>query len=98
VRVTDLLTKVDTEEQVLEYCGAFSQMYREEAHYLERTAPWVERVGLTSIKKRLLDDETERKALYQRFKISQKVAQVDPWKARAEGAEQHEFTPLKIAG
>ena len=98
VRVTDLLTKVDTEEQVLEYCGAFSQMYREEAHYLERTAPWVERVGLTSIKERLLDDETERKALYERFKISQKVAQVDPWKARAEGAEQHEFTPLQIAG
>jgi nitrite reductase (NADH) large subunit len=45
----------------------------------------------------LLDDEAERKALYERFRISQKVAQVDPWKARAEGAEQHEFTPLKIA-
>jgi nitrite reductase (NADH) large subunit len=98
VRVTDLLTKVDTEEEVLEYCGAFTQMYREEAHYLERTAPWVERVGLTGIKERLLDDEAERKALYERFKVGQKVAQVDPWKARAEGAEQHEFTPLKIAG
>jgi nitrite reductase (NADH) large subunit len=98
VRITDLLTKVDTEEEVLEYCGAFSQMYREEAHYLERTAPWVERVGLTSIKERLIDDETERKALYERFKISQKVAQVDPWKARADGEEQHEFTPLQIAG
>ena len=97
VRVTDLLTKVDTEEEVLEYCGAFTQMYREEAHYLERTAPWVERVGLTSIKKRLLDDETERKALYERFIIGQKVSQVDPWKARAEGDAAHEFTPLKIA-
>jgi nitrite reductase (NADH) large subunit len=97
VRVTDLLTKVDTEEEVLEYCGAFTQMYREEAHYLERTAPWVERVGLTSIKKRLLDDETERKALYERFIIGQKVSQVDPWKARAEGEAAHEFTPLKIA-
>jgi len=98
VRVTDLLTKVDTEEEVLEYCGAFTQMYREEAHYLERTAPWVERVGLTSIKERLLGDEVERKALYERFKLGQKVAQIDPWKQRAEGAEQHEFTPLKIAG
>ena len=97
VRVTDLLTKVDTEEEVLEYCGAFTQMYREEAHYLERTAPWVERVGLTGIKERLLGNEAERKALYERFRIGQKVAQVDPWKARAEGAEQHEFTPLKIA-
>jgi nitrite reductase (NADH) large subunit len=97
VRVTDLLTKVDTEEEVLEYCGAFTQMYREEAHYLERTAPWVERVGLTGIRERLLGNKAERKELYERFRIGQKVAQVDPWKARAEGAEQHEFTPLKIA-
>jgi nitrite reductase (NADH) large subunit len=35
--------------------------------------------------------------LYERFLHSQKYAQVDPWKARAEGAESHEFTPLKIA-
>ena len=98
VRVTDLLTKVDTEAEVLEYCGAFTQMYREEAHYLERTAPWVERVGLTSIKERLLNDETERKELYERFLIGQKVSQVDPWKARAEGEAEHEFTPLQIAG
>jgi len=97
VRVTDLLCKVETEEEVLEYCGAFTQMYREEAHYLERTAPWVERVGLSSIKQRLLDDEAERKALYERFIVGQKVSQVDPWKARAEGDAAHEFTTLKIA-
>jgi nitrite reductase (NADH) large subunit len=97
VRVTDLLTKVDTEAEVLEYCGAFTQMYREEAHYLERTAPWVERVGLTSIKERLLNDGTERKELYERFLVGQKVSQVDPWKTRAEGEAEHEFTPLKIA-
>ena len=35
-----------TEAEVLEYTGAFLQLYREEAHYLERTAPWVARVGL----------------------------------------------------
>ena len=98
VRVTDLLCKVETEEEVLEYCAAFTQKYREEAHYLERTAPWVERVGLTCIKDCVLDDEKERKALAERFKISQKVAQVDPWKARAEGQASHEFTQLKIAG
>ena len=98
VRVTDLLCKVETEEEVLEYCAAFTQKYREEAHYLERTAPWVERVGLTYIKECILDDEKERKALAERFKISQKVAQVDPWKARADGQASHEFTQLKIAG
>jgi nitrite reductase (NADH) large subunit len=98
VRVTDLLCKVETEEEVLEYCAAFTQKYREEAHYLERTAPWVERVGLTYIKECILDDEAERKALVARFAVSQKIAQVDPWKERAEGKDAHEFTELKIAG
>lgn len=98
VRVTDLLCKVETEEEVLEYVAAFTQKYREEAHYLERTAPWVERVGLTYIKECILDDETERKALAERFKFSQTFAQIDPWKACAEGEAAHEFTQLKIAG
>lgn len=95
VRVTDLLTKVATENEVLEWCGAFTQYYREDAHYLERTAPWVERIGLAPIKQKL-EDETERKALYERFVVSQQAAQTDPWKARAESAElQKEFTPIK---
>ena len=97
VRVTDLLCKVESEDEVLEYCGAFIQKYREEAHYLERTAPWVERVGLSDIKQAIVEDEAQRKALYERFKFSQTFAQVDPWKARAEGEASHEFTALKIA-
>ena len=94
VRVTDLLCKVETEEQVLEYCAAFTQLYREEAHYLERTAPWVERVGLAHIKTKVVDNAANRKALAERFLVSQKPAQVDPWKARAEGEASHEFTPI----
>ena len=97
VRVTDFLTKVDTEEEVLEYCGAFSQLYREDAHYLERTAPWVERVGLKKIKEAIIDDEDNRKALHARFLISQKPAQINPWKAHAEGKNAHEFAPIQIA-
>ena len=97
VRVTDLLCKVDTEEEVLEYCAAFTQLYREEAHYLERTAPWVERVGLNHIKQQMLEDADNRKALAARFRHSQTYAQIDPWKARAEGDQAHEFMPLKIA-
>ncbi len=97
VRVTDLLCRVETAEEVLEYCGAFTQLYREQAHYLERTAPWVERVGLGYIKQRILEDEVGRKTLYQRFKLSQRYAQVDPWKARADGAQANEFTPIQLA-
>jgi nitrite reductase (NADH) large subunit len=96
VRVTDLLTKVETEEQVLEYTAAFAQLYREEAHYLERTAPWVERVGLAHIKAKVVEDAANRKALAERFKISQKPAQIDPWKERTEGALTKEFVPIAV--
>nr|AHW76818.1 NAD(P)H-dependent nitrite reductase [Thiocapsa roseopersicina] len=95
VRATDVLCRVTTPEQVKEYCGAFMQLYREEARYLERTAPWVERVGLAYIKKRIVEDEIGRRAFYKRFLESQTQAQVDPWKARAAGAQAHEFTALK---
>jgi len=97
VRVTDLLTKVDSEEQVLQFAAAFAQLYREEAHYLERTAPWVERVGLAHIKAKVVEDEGNRQALAERFLISQKTAQVDPWKERSEGAKTREFIPIHVA-
>ncbi len=95
VRVTDFLTKVDTEEEVLEWCGAFCQLYREDGHYLERTAPWVERVGLQKIKD-ALENEALRKELHERFLISQEPAQIDPWKAYAEGRDDHHFEPIRI--
>ncbi len=95
VRATDYLCNVSTEEEVKEYCAAFMQLYREEAHYLDRTAPWLERVGLNYIKERVVEDDEGRKALAERFLISQKVAQVDPWKERVDGVAKHEFVPLK---
>jgi nitrite reductase (NADH) large subunit len=99
VRVTDLLCKVESQEEVLEYCAAFIQLYREEAQYLERTAPWMERVGLSYVQERVVEDADRRKALYERFLTSQKYAQKDPWRERAiEGVAPHEFTPLKKLG
>jgi nitrite reductase (NADH) large subunit len=95
VRVTDKLTRVATEEEVLEITGAFLQMYREQAHYLERTAPWVARVGLDIIRARVIDDRKERRALFDRFLFSQKFAQIDPWAERVAGSEAHEFAPLE---
>ena len=97
VRVTDLLCKVETEQQVLEYCGAFIQKYREQGHYLERTAPWVERVGLSSIKQAVVEDSEQRMALYRRFLYSQSFAQVDPWKERASGKLAHEYSTIRVA-
>jgi nitrite reductase [NAD(P)H] large subunit len=96
VRITDLLSRVETEAQVLEYCAAFIQLYREEAHYLERTAPWVERAGLAHIKAHVVEDEAKRRALAERFTLSQKSAQVDPWKERTEGSKTREFIPIRV--
>ena len=99
VRATDFLCKVETEAEVLEYTGAFMQLYREEARYLERTAPWLERVGLSYVKQRVVEDAEGRKALHARFLESQKYAQIDPWRARAEGADAHEYAPItQLAG
>lgn len=98
VRATDFLCHVKTEEEVKEYAAAFLQFYREEAHYLERTAPWVERVGLALIKEKVVEDADSRKQLAERFYYAQQFAQIDPWKARAEGVDAHEFSPMKLVG
>jgi nitrite reductase (NADH) large subunit len=83
VRVTDTLCKVATAEEVLEYCGAFLQLYREEARYLERTAHWIERVGIEYVRRRIVHDAAGRKALHERFLYAQRFAQDDPWAERA---------------
>jgi nitrite reductase (NADH) large subunit len=94
VRVTDPLVRVSSEAEVLEYAGAFMQLYREEAHYLDRTAPWIARVGIDYVKSRLVDDSAGRRALNARFLYSQQFVQVDPWSERVRGAESHEFARL----
>ncbi len=98
VRATDFLCSVKTPEEVIEYCAAFLQVYREEAHYLERTAPWVERIGLSYIKQRVVENVDSRKQAAERFYYSQRFAQADPWAQRAQGADKHEFVPLKLVG
>ncbi|GBE48778.1 nitrite reductase [NAD(P)H] [bacterium BMS3Bbin12] len=99
VRATELLCRVKTMEEVLEYCGAFLQVYREEARYLERTAPWIERVGMTYVRRRLVEEADGRRALHARFLESQRHAQKDPWAERAEGSDgAREFLPLAQVG
>jgi len=98
VRVTDFLCKVETEAEVLEHTGAFMQLYREEARYLERTAHWIERVGLNYVKQRIADDAEGRAELHRRFLASQETAQVDPWAERAAGLEKEQFEPLQLRG
>ncbi|MEC3909179.1 nitrite reductase large subunit NirB [Sphingobium sp. CR2-8] len=100
VRATDFLCKVATEQEALDYCAAFTQLYREEARYLERTAPWIERVGVDYVKSRIVEDDAGREALRARFLFSQQFMQDDPWAERAAGqhAELHQpLAPIAIA-
>lgn len=89
LRGTDFLCKVETEEEALEYCAAFIQLYREEARYLDRTAPWIERVGLKYVKERIVEDDDGRLKLAQRFLHAQSILQKDPWEERAAGKDAH---------
>ena len=79
LRGTDLLCKVTSAAEVIDYCAAFMQFYREDAHYLERTAPWIERVGLDYVRTAIVTDAENRAALAARFHHAQKFAQFDPW-------------------
>ncbi len=103
VRATDLLCKVETEDQAMEVCAAFIQLYREQAWYLERTAPWIERVGLEHIKAGLFGDRAAVGELAARFAYSQQFMQDDPWAKRAAGDErelhQHlaEVRPMELS-
>ena len=94
LRGTDVLCKVATEEEALEYSAAFVQLYREEARYLERTAPWIERVGIDHVRRCIVEDEEGRRALAARFLYSQSFSQDDPWAQRAAGEESHHHRHL----
>ena len=76
--VAHFLVKVKTPEEVLEYTGAFCELYRQEGWYLERTVHYVSRVGLDYVKKRILEDHEGRKALWERLQFALD-GEPDPW-------------------
>ena len=78
LKQTESLIDVATEAEVEEWVTAFVQLYRENAKYLDRAYKWVAKVGLDWVKQELSDVDT-RKALVERFDISQSVYQSDPW-------------------
>ena len=86
--------KVRTSEEVMEMSGAFLQLYREEGWYLERTVHWIARVGLDSIKQRVLDDVANRKALWERLQFALD-GEPDPWFEFDKAAvDTKQFVPI----
>jgi len=80
-RGADLLCTVATDAEAMEITTAFIQYYREEAVYGERTAVFIRRVGLESVKRDVVDDVAMREGLAERLKAALSIV-TDPWKAR----------------
>lgn len=93
--VAQFFAKVKTSEEVKEYTGAFLQLYREEAYYLDRTVHYIARVGLNYVKSKVVDDQESRKKLFERLLYSLDGL-IDPWEARVKGLQKNEFIPLKL--
>jgi nitrite reductase (NADH) large subunit len=94
--VAQFLCKVKTHEEVLEYSGAFIQLYREQARYLDRTVHWLHRVGLEYVKKHIVEDNEGRKALFDRLLYALQGA-TDPWADRVKQQDKkQQYEALSI--
>jgi nitrite reductase (NADH) large subunit len=94
--VAQFLCKVKTHDEVLEYSGAFIQIYREEARYLDRTVHWLHRVGLDYVKKRVVEDHEGRKAAFERLLYALQ-GQTNPWADRVQKRDEHkEFETITV--
>jgi nitrite reductase (NADH) large subunit len=91
---TTALGHANSEDEAIEMIAALVQLYREQGRYLERIYKWAKRVGVETIRAQVAADPARRRALYDRFVVSQKSVQRDPWADRVAGKDAHEFAPL----
>ncbi|CDQ20740.1 nitrite reductase large subunit NirB [Halobacillus karajensis] len=77
LRQADLLCKVETGDEVLEWVGAFLQYYRETANYLDRTSVWVEKMGIEHIRE-VVGNKEKRDELNERMDLALSAIQ-EPW-------------------
>ncbi len=95
IKGTELLCHVDSEDEAVEVIAALTQLYREQGHYLERIYKWAKRVGLDSIREKIVADRPRRAAYFERFQFAQTFLQVDPWEERVNGKDAHEFEAMR---
>ena len=95
--VAHFFTKLKTAEEVLEYTGAFMQLYRQEGWYLERTVHYINRVGLDYVKKKILDDAALRQALWAKLQAALE-GEPDPWFDLQDAkVDTRQFAPIVTA-
>ena len=94
--VAHFFVKLKTAAEVLEYTGAFCELYRQEGWYLERTVHYVNRVGLDHVKKKILDDHEGRKALWEQLQFALD-GEPDPWFDFKEASvDTRQFIPIAV--
>ena len=93
VRETEFLCKATTEAEVMEIIAAFVQLYRENSRYLHRIYKWVAKVGLVWCQEQLANPAT-RRALYDRFMLSQSVYQTDRWAELTKPDQLAQWAPM----
>jgi nitrite reductase [NAD(P)H] large subunit len=95
--VAQFLVKVKTSHEVLEYAGAFLQLYREEGWYLERTVHYVSRVGLDYVKMKIVEDGPGRRALWERLQFALD-GEPDPWhEPERANIDRRQYAPLAVS-
>ena len=99
VRAADILTTATEREEVIELTKAFIQFYREDARHGERTAHWIERVGLDKVKDAVVEDVESRANLAARLDEYLATLTTDPWEeaiADSKKGAAPDYEPIDI--
>lgn len=89
VRETELLLQVTSEAEAIAVIKAVTQLYRENAKYLDRIYKWMAKIGLDWISDQI-GDLDNRTALVERFELSQTIYRKDPWAEHVAKAETYQ--------
>ncbi len=87
VKETEPLVKVATEEEAIDTAPPSSQLYRENAKYLDRPYKWIAKVGLDWVNAQVRRERRPRRCSRRGFELSQSIYQKDPWAERAAQQE-----------
>ena len=94
MRKGDLLCVADNEDDALLYTGRFTQFYRENAKYKERTYTFVERLGIERIRAVVVDDSEGIAGALDAAMQASVDAAYDPWKEALAPKTANQFASL----
>jgi nitrite reductase (NADH) large subunit len=94
VRKGDVLCTVKGEDEVLMIFGRFTQWYRENAKYKERTHTFVERIGIERVRAVVVEDSDGIAATLDAAIDASCAAVKDPWIERNKPMTENQFASM----